>query len=124
MLTGKRILVVKDEPIVAMAIEDMLDDLGAHIVGPAASVAEAFDALSAHPVDAAILDINLGTERSNSIADHLRQLGTPFIFATGYGRTDSANCGDEPVVEKPYRVEAIATALSEVMSQGRLVTPV
>ncbi len=101
----------------------MLGDLGAHIVGPAASVAEAFDALSAHPVDAAILDINLGTERSNSIAAHLRLSGTPFIFATGYGVTDSADRGEEPVVEKPYRVEAIATALNQVMSQGRLFTP-
>lgn len=116
MLAGKRILVVEDEPIVAMAIEDLLGDLGAHIVGPAASVAAAFDALSAHPVDAAILDINLGAELSNSIAAHLRRSGTPFIFATGYGKIDSADGGDEPVVEKPYRAEAIAAALTQAMA--------
>lgn len=122
MLAGKRILIVEDEPFVAMAIEDMLGDLGAHVVGPAGSVAEAFDALSAHPVDAAILDINLGTERSNSIATQLRLSGTPFIFATGYGKTDSADRGDEPIVEKPYRVEAITAALTEALSQAGQVT--
>ncbi len=116
MFAGKRILIVEDEPIVAMAIEDILGDLGAEIVGPAGSVAAAFEALSVRGVDAAILDINLGTERSNSIAAHLRLSGTPFIFATGYGTVDSADCGDEPIVEKPYRGEAIAAALTAAMA--------
>jgi CheY-like chemotaxis protein len=110
MIAGKLVLVVEDEPIVAMMIEDLLDDLGARTVGPAFSIAEAISLIETSAIDAAILDVNVGEEHSHGIADRLRARGVPFVFATGYGREGCGYDGAE-VIEKPFRREHVAAAL-------------
>ena len=83
-LTGRRVLVVEDDYIVA---QDLLEELlrcGAEVMGPVPSVAEALDLLQSCPsVYMAILDIGLGGELVYPVADALRARGVPFIFATG-----------------------------------------
>lgn len=111
MIAGKRILIVEDEPIVALLLEDMLTELGACAVGPAADVAGALAILEAQAVDAAVLDVNLGHERSDLVVDRLVERGTPFIFATGYGREHLAPHVARVLV-KPYRLEQLEEALS------------
>ena len=115
MLANKRILVVEDEPIVAMMLEDLLKDLGAQIVGPASSLVHAL-ALTSEPLDCAILDINLGADRSHAISARLRELGVPFIFATGYGERAPipVDLASAPVVQKPYTLEVVEHALGKL----------
>jgi CheY-like chemotaxis protein len=115
MLTGKRILIVEDEPIVAMMLEDLLEDLGAVTVGPASTVGEASSLIDGQMLNGAILDINLGAERSHAIAVRLRNLGVPFIFATGYGSSAAGAFAGTEVVEKPYRRDHIAAALARAI---------
>jgi DNA-binding NtrC family response regulator len=115
MLAGKRILVVEDEPIVAMMLEDLLEDLGAVTVGPASTVSEASRLIDGHALNGAILDINLGTERSHAIALRLQDLGVPFIFATGYGTSAAGAFAETEIVEKPYRRDHVAAALRRAM---------
>lgn len=117
MLVGKRILVVEDEPIVAMLIEDMLEELGASAVGPVPSVSLALGLLGAERVDAAVLDVNLGSERSDAVANRLTADGIPFIFATGYGRENLTGKPAE-VLTKPYRIEMLKDALMRALCKA------
>lgn len=112
---GKRILLLEDEFIVALAAEDMLAELGVVVVGPAATVAEGL-ALADAPLDAAVLDINMNGERSFAVARALRARGVPFVFATGYAEVDRGETVDAPVVAKPYTADDLAAALSRVLA--------
>jgi CheY-like chemotaxis protein len=115
VLEGRRILVVEDEFIVALAIEDMLADLWATVVGPATTIAQGL-ALARETLDAAVLDINMHGERSYAVAESLRARGVPVVFATGYAEVDRAMLAGAPVLPKPYTPDDLAAALSRVLA--------
>jgi len=109
-----RVLVVEDEPVVAMCLEDILDALGCVPVGPASRLSEGL-ALAEHEVlDAAILDVNLAGERSTPIAEALRARGVPFAFASGYGTAPEGFGDGAPLIEKPYGEREIEALLWEL----------
>ena len=68
-----------------MLVEEMILDFGSEVVGPAAKMDEALRLASQAPLDAAILDVNVGGAVVFPVADVLQQRGIPIIFATGYG---------------------------------------
>ena len=111
-----RVLVVEDEPVVAMCLEDILDALGCIPVGPASRLSEGLALAENEALDAAILDINLAGERSTPIAEALRARGVPFAFASGYGTTPDGFAGGAPLIEKPYGERAIEAALRILLS--------
>ena len=114
LLRGKRILVVEDEPLVAMMIEDILLGAGAEIVGPAATLANALELVD-QPIDAALLDVNLAGERVYPVARRLLHRGIPFVFATGYGGPDE-EWGNMPnILEKPYSRGDVIAALEQAL---------
>ena len=118
MSKAKHILVVEDEPIVALSLQDMLDDLGFEVVGPAFRVSAALDLAQGTAIDAAILDVNMAGETSYGVAAALRARGIPFLFATGYGR-QGLEPGHEDilVLQKPYREAQVAAALAALLGQ-------
>lgn len=84
-LAGRRVLVVEDEYYLADDLRRVLVRLGAEVVGPLATAAEALAALDrAERVDFAVLDINLRGEMAFGVADALVERDVPFVFATGY----------------------------------------
>ncbi len=87
-IAGRRVLVVEDEGIAALALCDALELAGATIVGPAATVARAKDVVRTSVVDVALLDVNLRGELSFEVARDLQRRGVPIVFVTGY-TTDS-----------------------------------
>lgn len=113
-LDGLRLFVVEDEALVAMLLENMLDSLGCIVIDVAGSVAQAMRRMDriVDEADAAILDVNLGTERVYPVADALEELGVPFLFATGYG---PSGVGDRypghTVLAKPYTKHMLLNAL-------------
>ena len=114
MTAAKSILILEDEPLIAMMLEDFLDALGHSVAATADSVASAQDAIATTTVDAAILDLNLrGGETSAPIADALAERGIPFLFATG-GSGDGIpdRHAGRPTVGKPFTMDAIEQALS------------
>ena len=117
-LAGKRVLVVEDEPILAMSIEDMLSDFGCIAVGPALSVSDALAMAREEEIDAALLDINMGNGLSFQIADVLLERGVPFCFATGYGAAGvpAALCF-VPVLPKPFTTHSLKAVLSELLEK-------
>jgi PAS domain S-box-containing protein len=85
-LRGRRILLIEDEPLVAMEIESQLQELGCEIIGPAGTVESAAKLIAAGGFDAALLDANLAGRPVDELAAALTKKGIPFSFATGYGR--------------------------------------
>lgn len=108
------ILVVEDEPLIAMMIEDFLDILGKKLIGPVDCVADGLAAISRGGIDAAILDVNLRDgETSEAIADALTAAGVPFVFASGgSGEGMADRFRDRPVLPKPFTMDGVEQALA------------
>ncbi|RST30724.1 PAS domain S-box protein [Sphingomonas ginkgonis] len=83
-VSGKRILIVEDEALISMQIEQVVRQLGFTALGPAGSVDQALEVLATEAVDAAVIDVSLGRERSDPLADELAERGIPFVVCTGY----------------------------------------
>lgn len=110
--TDAKILVVEDESILAMLLEDFLDDLGYGVPLIASTVASALAILDTQAINFAILDINLGGEQSFPIADALAEHGIPFIFMTGYGAAGvPERLRGRHILQKPYGADALRRAL-------------
>ncbi len=118
MLADMDVLLVEDSLIIALDAEDIVTRLGANTVSTSATVDGALDLLGSHRPAIAMLDINLGDRNSFPVADRLRELGVPFLFATGYG--EQAQLPDAHrerlVVQKPYTLENVARAMSALLS--------
>lgn len=111
-LSGRRILVVEDEALIAMLVEDALLDAGAHVLGPAATVEEALALFQSGDPEAAVLDINLAGQVSTPVADALADHGVPFVVATGYGAAGlPERHRSVPVLAKPYDPQELVEAL-------------
>ena len=113
-----RVLLVEDEPIIAMTAEDMLDALGCRVVASAATLEEALAAGANGDFDVAMLDINLNGVTSLPVADMLEAAGKPFIFTTGYGADGCGRHRDVPLVTKPYRLVDLDDALARATGRG------
>lgn len=113
---GTRVLIVEDEAIIAMTIEDMVEQFGCDVVGTASSLGEALDQVRETEFDIVLLDLNLHGETSIPVATLLRDAGKPFLFTTGYGSI-LAHTGfaDNPVLAKPYRAEHLATMMAQML---------
>ncbi|WP_225205296.1 response regulator [Novosphingobium huizhouense] len=102
-LAGRRILVVEDEPLVAMELEMLLEDAGATPLGPVGTCAEAIEAIAGLRPDIALLDGNLRGERVDTVAAAFEAAGIGFAFVSGYGREHLPHAfRDKPVVTKPF----------------------
>jgi DNA-binding response OmpR family regulator len=112
MSPGRTILIVEDEPLIAMMLEDFLESLGHSIVGTCDTVAVALTHVEKGGFDLAILDVNLKGENVWPVASLLRERKVPFVIATG-GHVDPPppEFNDAPVIEKPYTVDRVTPAI-------------
>lgn len=114
-----RILVVEDEPLVAMSMEDSLDVLGISMVGPAGTVAKALTLIEEGGFDGALVDVNLHGQRVDAVADALAKAEIPFVFTTGYGADGlPEEHRHRPTLIKPFRSDDIAAALARYIVPG------
>ncbi|HTP83396.1 MAG TPA: response regulator [Alphaproteobacteria bacterium] len=115
-LSGRRILVVEDDLMIAMLIDDVLKEAGCEVVGPLPRLAPALQAASTERLDGAVLDINLAGELVSPVADRLIERGVPFLFLTGYGwHMLPERFHTRPLVTKPCRQEMLLTALARAV---------
>jgi CheY-like chemotaxis protein len=115
-LQGLKVLVVEDETIVAMLLEQMLEELGCTIAGAVGQVAAATEVARSTDADLAILDMNLGGHSVDPVAEALDARKVPFVFASGYGEDGlSARWRGRPVLAKPFRLEQLRQILELAM---------
>jgi CheY-like chemotaxis protein len=116
------VLIVEDDPIIALDFEDTILGFGVKGVRTAANVARALAMIADRTPDFALLDVGLVREKSFAIAERLDELKIPFIFVTGYGvdvRLPIA-LADKPRLPKPYSSEALKALLrSRAKGSGR-----
>lgn len=119
-MTGKTVLLVEDEAIIAMDLELTLESHGFTVMGPFNTVAKAQAALSDARPEAAILDLNLGHgETSIPVAETLNDLGVPIIFLTGYSQDvvqlpDALDSAGR--LSKPLRDQELVDLLNQHLS--------
>jgi CheY-like chemotaxis protein len=119
LVNGARLLVVEDEPLLVMSMQEMLETCGCQVVAIAMTVQRAIEHARALPLDAAVLDVNIGGERIDEVADILSGRGIPFIFATGYDDASiiAAHTG-RPRIGKPYALGELRMRLTEVLGKS------
>ncbi|MCX2887672.1 MULTISPECIES: HWE histidine kinase domain-containing protein [Pseudomonas] len=117
---GLCVLILEDQLVIAVGLEQILNDAQIKDVITAGSENEAIRLLADRTPDAAILDVNLGTGTSMSVADELLRRQVPFLFATGYGDGISIpeHLQHVPVTRKPYDSNAILASLQGLLRTG------
>jgi CheY-like chemotaxis protein len=111
-----RVLVVDDEPLIAMMIAGWLEELGHQPVGPAGTVSHALAHVGEGGIDAVILDLSLGDESSYSVAEALAGQGIPFAFATGHGSsTIEAAWAGRPLLPKPFVFANVQETVAQLL---------
>ncbi len=112
MSASRSILIVEDEPLIAMMLEDFLDSMGHRVAGMAESVPDALALVEQGGFDVAIIDVHLKGEHVWPVADRLAERGIPYILATGgHISPPPAQHADAPVLSKPYTLDAVEPAL-------------
>ena len=113
-----KILVVEDEALVALEIEDVLRNADFEVVGPAKSVAQALKLLNASKCDAAVLDIRLGNDTSQPIAESLLNRRIPFVTLSGYSKEQRPPAFDGIVaLMKPLEAELLVAQLKHCIDK-------
>ena len=119
MQAARSLLVVEDEPLIAMMLEDVLDTLGHRIHATADSVGEALARVEEGGFDAAILDVHLRGEACWPIADARAARGVPFLLATG-GHLEPPPERHDGVatLAKPFTMDGVEQALDDLTAAG------
>lgn len=100
-----------------MLLQDLIEDMGADVAGPASSVPEAVAQLAVGGIAGALLDVNLRGTMSYPLAAALRDEGVPFIFVTGYGPDDlDPGFRDAPQIRKPLDIRRFQEMVVEIMA--------
>ena len=121
ILKGTRILVVEDEPLIAMDIRTCLTEAGCEVIGPTGTVPEAKVLVETEEFHAALLDLNLEGTSSEELAQALSRKNIPFAFATGYRRSALPPEFRECIVlAKPFEREQLV-AIAEALVYSRRV---
>jgi len=107
------VLIVEDDPIIALDFEDTIVGFGVTTVRTAGSVASALQMIAERAPDFALLDVGLVREKSFAIAERLAALKISFVFVTGYAAEASvpAAFAGTPRLPKPCSSEALQAAL-------------
>ncbi|MDE5458707.1 response regulator [Bradyrhizobium sp. CSA112] len=105
------VLIVEDDPIIALDFEDTILGLGVKTVRSAANVANALDMIADRPPEFALLDVGLIREKSFAVAERLEVLNIPYAFVTGYGTRLPAAFATRPRLPKPYSTDALQALL-------------
>jgi CheY-like chemotaxis protein len=117
-LHGKRILLIEDEPLVAMDVESTLTAAGCKVVGQAATLERAKQLIEEADCDAALVDVNLAGQPVDELATLLTRKNRPFAFVTGYGREAlPAGFRGAVVLSKPFGADQLLATVEVLLYQ-------
>ncbi len=114
-LTGRSILVIEEETLVALQLEEQLHRAGAKVLG-ARRLREALH-MAEHPaLSAAVVNLRLGSDSTSRVCRRLSELGIPFVLHTRYDATEALRSWpDAPVVSKPADSHVIVSSVAELL---------
>ena len=118
-LDGVRVLVVEDDPLLAMDLEATLAEAGAVVVDLCRTLDQALARAGADDFAIAVLDFSLGAETASPVARRLVNRGVPFVLYTGKPRNEPnlAEWSDRLIIEKPASARALVSAVRAALSQ-------
>jgi DNA-binding NtrC family response regulator len=117
-LDGRRILMVEDSPVVAVACEDMLRDMGCVVIGPAINMAAALKLAADEALDGAVVDINIRGGKAFPVLKILADRGIPFLLASGYADWSMPDeWQGRPRLAKPYSPNSMHESLRELLGR-------
>lgn len=113
------VMIVEDEPMIAMSLEDAFKDTGHKVVGPFSTCAAALDLLKIMSPDVAVLDTKLKDGSSVQVARDLQQRGVPFLIHSGMSSNweDALEFADVPWIEKPAPFDDVLGAVAELVNR-------
>jgi CheY-like chemotaxis protein len=119
--TGRQVLIVEDELLIALELHRIVEQLGGTVVGPVGSVEGALQLLSDTTPDAALMDVNLRGRRVLPVAQACLDRNVPFALVTGYGRLELEEplLQSAPRVHKPFDSRDIHKVLAIVFKGAR-----
>ncbi len=110
------VLIVEDETLIAMDLQDMLQDAGYRVLGPVGSVAAAMRLLDGEKPDLALLDVNLGGENVFKVATELASGQSRIVFLTGHSEQHlPEEHRHRPLVTKPYLPHTVLAAIERTL---------
>lgn len=119
-LAGRLVLLVEDEPLVALYVEEYLTGAGARVLLAHALPTARVHAL--HPeLSAAVLDHRLKAEDTSEICTILKERQIPFVLYSGYSKVQG-DCGDGELVHKPAPPHVLVSTLAGVLREQQRPT--
>jgi DNA-binding response OmpR family regulator len=112
------VLVVEDAWHVATALKGVLEQLGMHVLGPAATTLEARRLLATQRPRAALVDVNLRGEMAWDLIDDLREQGIDVVVMSGYALPDTSRGRPLTHLQKPFDAAELMTALCAIVGKG------
>jgi len=123
-LHGRRIIIIEDEPLVAMELESALTAAGCDVIGIAGTLEKATQLIAHAQCDAALLDVNLAGRPVDELAVALTQRNIPFAFVTGYGREGiPRGFRDAVLLKKPFSQDQLLAMMELLIHQSAAVVP-
>ena len=113
VLTGRSILIVEDEPLIALEVHAVFSAAGASITS-AADAQEALRMINVPGLSAAVVDINLERGDCSAVCERLSRQGVPFVFYTADARPDIL-WPNAPVLTKLADKERIVEVVAGVI---------
>ena len=122
LFSRKLVLVVEDEPLLALDLENHLRKAGARVI--TAGHLDVALSMAGHPdLSGAVVDLRLGKECAFSVCQRLAQRDVPFVIHTGYpADAVQREWPWVPIIEKPVSLDQIADTLSRSLS-AKVRTP-
>jgi len=111
---GARLILVEDEVLLALDMQDMLEEMGYLVTGTAGRLQDAL-LLAETEYDLALLDMNLGGARIDPVATRIAARGKPIIFVTGYGQRTLPPGIAAPVLDKPCTADTLGPLVAAVL---------
>ena len=112
-LSGRVILVVEDEPLIALNVKTMLESAGATVF--CAKTRDAAETCERLDISAAVLDARPGSSDHRPVARRLKQRGLPFLFYATHAPEDVTTVRGAPVLIKPGYPKEIVGAVAMLL---------
>ncbi len=114
-----RVLIIEDEPLIALSLEDLLIDAGFLVSGVAARLAKALEMIKLDTCDVALLDANLAGVSSSPAGAALAALGVSYIILSGYSPTQKDGMFPDAAIfmQKPFVPDRLIEELRKLTAQ-------